>query len=1098
VTVADVKPAPAQSAALDHTSIAASAGSGKTFQLTTRYLQLIVNGADPATIFASTFTRLAAGQIRDRILSRLAAAAGDDIERIELAHELGLDALPRSAILDLLAGLVRRMHLMQVRTLDSFFASVVRSFAIELNMPLAVEVVDDTQASAMRREAMRLMLDEHQPQALVELLRLLVRGASERNITGTIDRVVSDLYGLYLEAPPEAWECVPQPPGRLSFSHLAEAIAALEACEVPNDPKHLYAAWVKDRRHARGHDWSLFLGTGIARCVIEGRTTYRQAAIEAPLLEVYEPLVKHAIAELVGRVRDQTIATRDLLGAFDRQYERIKRRRRAVTFGDLALAVGRAKSLGTFDDIGFRLDAKLRHVLLDEFQDTSIPQWRALEPVIGEVISVRPPERTFFCVGDVKQSIYNWRDAAPEVLEQLPRLLSGADGSSAITQRQLWKSHRSSPVIMEAVNRVFEHLAGNPALEGNEDAAEAWSRSFRHHETEKRELPGCAELRLCRRAAANENAGHVRLRQAAELAAELHGRNRSISIALLTRINESVRRLAYEFGPTRLNLPAGTRGGGPLTDAAPVNVILDLLQLADHPDDTIAAFHVVSSPAGAMVGLERHEDARQRRRVARQIRARLLDDGYGRTIGTWVANLAGSCDARELRRLRHLVELADQHDLHPSHRTRDFIAQVEEQKVADAHPAPIQVMTIHQSKGLEFDAVILPDLEGRLAGNRPPVAAFERAGQTGTGPITRICRSMRSDLVDLVPDLKPLFERQRRRCVRESLSLLYVAMTRAKGGLYILLDPPAINCDGSPSRHSVKTLGGVAKGALAPAALEPDTIAFSIGEPSWTQTLPIEAGPPIDEAPQLERIDLAGGVEAVQRGSPRGLAGRAPSRAQRGTLAAELHQPDLEARLRGSATHTLFQQIEWLEEFSVPDAALAAIVRRAAPRRDQAWAAKQVAAFRRMLDSPAVRQALSRGARPASSLRVFREHPFATLVDGRVQTGLIDRLVVELDSAAPAGRPLRAMVIDFKTDQIGSSADAVAAHVEAYRPQMEAYQAAAADLLGINRDSVMMQLLFCAVGIVADCERMRPEDVSTRRFETLLPFPPTSSDVSPS
>ncbi|MHC4590468.1 MAG: UvrD-helicase domain-containing protein, partial [Planctomycetota bacterium] len=95
--------------ALKHTFLLASAGSGKTWQLTSRYLQLIAAGAPPASILASTFTRAAAGEIRDRILVRLASAALDDEARAELAGALDAPELTREQVLSLLADVARSL-----------------------------------------------------------------------------------------------------------------------------------------------------------------------------------------------------------------------------------------------------------------------------------------------------------------------------------------------------------------------------------------------------------------------------------------------------------------------------------------------------------------------------------------------------------------------------------------------------------------------------------------------------------------------------------------------------------------------------------------------------------------------------------------------------------------------------------------------------------------------------------------------------------------------------------------------------------------------------------------------------------------------------
>ena len=127
---------------LEHTFLLASAGSGKTWQLTSRYLQLIAGGALPASILASTFTRAAAGEIRDRILVRLARAASNEKDRAELADALDAPELTGERVLSLLADVARSLHQMQIRTLDSFFASVATAFALELGLPHGVRIVE--------------------------------------------------------------------------------------------------------------------------------------------------------------------------------------------------------------------------------------------------------------------------------------------------------------------------------------------------------------------------------------------------------------------------------------------------------------------------------------------------------------------------------------------------------------------------------------------------------------------------------------------------------------------------------------------------------------------------------------------------------------------------------------------------------------------------------------------------------------------------------------------------------------------------------------------------------------------------------------------
>src|SRR5262245_25206563 len=115
---------------LRHLLILASAGSGKTFQLTNRFLVLLLHGADPGSLLAATFTRLAAGEIRDRVLTRLAKAAMNGDAAAALAEELRFPRLSAEACRAALTQLVGSIHRLQIRTLDGFFASVVATHAL--------------------------------------------------------------------------------------------------------------------------------------------------------------------------------------------------------------------------------------------------------------------------------------------------------------------------------------------------------------------------------------------------------------------------------------------------------------------------------------------------------------------------------------------------------------------------------------------------------------------------------------------------------------------------------------------------------------------------------------------------------------------------------------------------------------------------------------------------------------------------------------------------------------------------------------------------------------------------------------------------------
>ena len=108
-----------------------------------------------------------------------------------------------------------------------------------------------------------------------------------------------------------------------------------------------------------------------------------------------------------------------------------------------------------------------------------------------------------------------------------------------------------------------------------------------------------------------------------------------------------------------------------------------------------------------------------------------------------------------------------------------------------------------------------------------------------------------------------------------------------------------------------------------------------------------------------------------------------------------------------------------------------------------------------MLGSPAVREHLARRGRDAGSLGLWREHPFARLVESAVQRGVIDRLEARLEADGSAAE---AIVFDFKTDEIDPGEARTAA--EQYRPQLEAYRDAAAEFLSLDPEAVRMVVLF--------------------------------------
>ncbi len=1066
---------------LHNESIMASAGSGKTYALSSRYLRLILMGAEPGSILASTFTRLAAGEIRDRILAHLAEAAIDDVQRDELARSLASASRPgearpltKSEVLSALEHLTRNLHRLHIRTLDSFFAQVVRCFALELGIDPAAEIADAELDRDMRREAIETLLDERDPQPLIDLLRVLTEGSAARSVTDVIDGEMAALYELYREAPPSAWDLIDfwKP---LDDDELHSAIETL--CVTPSQENgHHVNAHRADCERARAagaasfDDWCSFLSKGLPCSIIQKEAIFQRKAVPPNVIAAYEPLIDHARAVIRNALVARTRSTRDLLDRFHHRYEEAKVRHKAMTFADITAKMAEVFStLGsrssaqheqpTAEEICFRLDATLRHLLLDEMQDTSVQQWRALSEIVRNIISEPPPIRSFYCVGDVKQSIYGWREACPEILAQMPALIEslGGDPEHMCESEPLIRNWRSSPAVLQTVDRVLIDTSSNPAMEGCPQAAESWDSAYLPHHAQFQDRAGYVELRIAPRASdGDDDQNALRIEYAADLIARLCRDAPGRSVGVLTRTNKCVNRFLYELGPARRQLDVAGRGGGSLTDSAAVNVILDLLRLADHPDHTIAGFNVVHSPLGEALSFTNLKQ--QRHRIARTIRMQLLNEGYARTIGRWIRMIGARTDKRQFRRLIQLQQLAARFDAHASLRADDFVALAESTDVGnDPAGAQVQVMTVHQSKGLEFDIVVLADLDQDIVRMSGLKMITQR---DAVGNITRVARYMNKEIWSHFDDLESMYHQQKMRMARESLCLLYVAMTRARNALHMIIDPPAENAKKVRGR-----LSSIIRCALADEDVEPDTVVYRCGDERWFERQPVAAESEVKADPLPTNISIAPESGEVPRGRATASASQLlHDEHPDGRRAAPtfLRLGDRAARERGTAIHAMFEQIEWIEEFQPNRNQLKRIALKSAPRRGEAWADQQVDAFLNMIEGDAIRSVLSREAAGDGAV-VMREVPFARLVDGAAQRGMIDRLTARYGAE---GACTCAVVLDFKTDAVGAAAAITRA--AQYQSQLETYRAAAARLLDIEMDRVSMKLLFVSCGEIVD------------------------------
>jgi len=1075
-----------------HRLILASAGSGKTFQLTNAMIGRLLAGEPASNLLATTFTRAAAGEILHRALARLSDAAVEEEALKEIRAHVDPGATRRRCA-EALERVVSELHRLSVMTIDAFFSRLATSFAFELGLAPGWRMIDEEEDERLRSQAVERALREAPPKEMFDLLRDLHGEGIRSEAHSMLMRLVKENYSAYLgtidnEA---AWSAIEPSGAALDGASIAAAMDALNPDLVPQTAKGLpdkrwMGALSKAVDAIDAADWEGLLESGLGKALfsaaaVGGEPAFYGKPFPDALSAALLPVVEHARHRLTTTHAARTRAARSLLERFDSAYTERKRAAGGVTFDDPLRLLTEAEATGRMEHLRFRLDARIGHVLLDEFQDTSLTQFRLLAPILDELLSQAEEGRSVFCVGDVKQSLYAWRDAEPTLLPALP-----GRWPSLRTER-LSESWRSSQAVLDGVNAIFSTMRDNPALcseKAGAQAAGAWDDGFGVHTAAKKDLPGAVYLTVADEPEAEEAISSAEAYQHALVSAAMrvkaaHERAPGASIAVLLRRGADIRTMLALL--KRFEVDASERRGNPLVDTPAVAAAASMLRLVDHPGCTAALRHVALTPLGEAVGLTDPSDLTAAQRVASRWRGRIAARGCAEALSEWLRLCAPSMDARSLARFEQCVHLAEDFDAEARGEPGDLAAILDTRRVDEAGGAPVRVMTIHASKGLEFDVVVLPlvamrawqvDSRGVLVGRDDPL-----------GEVTRVTRYPNATMRLLHPGLAAMHEEALKRTITEELCCLYVAATRAKRLLEMVVSADKAGRDDDALEEDQWRLrpDHIVRAALAPHA------PAAPGETLWSRRTDgaewcdgveqarVEEDAPAPEARLRVRAGERRSAARLASAAPSSEAGDAPIDAA-GLLVAR----PAGGREMGEAIHHWFEQIEWLDGEDPDDASLVESAR--ALSLPDELIRRALPVFRKALEAVPVREALSRepwlSRRPeASDAAAQRERPFAVRDRAgdedegeRLLQGRFDRLVI----GRAGGRPVCAEVLDFKTDHAAAdlTGEALDAYARRHRPQMDAYRRAAARLLRLPEERVDAALLFTAAGGVA---RLSPE-----------------------
>ncbi|WP_260484029.1 double-strand break repair helicase AddA [Sphingomicrobium flavum] len=1057
-----------------HAALSASAGTGKTQVLTARVLRLLLQGVAPETILCLTFTKAAAAEMANRIGARLAYWARlDEARLVADLKALGEDATPPqkelarqlfARVLDAPGGGLR------IQTIHSFAQGLLASFPAEAGIPAGFEAMDERQQEELSRRVLADLADAAETQGdegfLADLSALSLRlgedGARSYLMACAARAPTFDLLPTDDEIEPMLRRVIDLPEGS------AEDILSARLAQLDQP---LFDRLIAANRAAAG-------SAKTPAAILERLTAFVAADVGTRIVlldDLGSGIVKKTDGELTKPTKGQLEADDDYVALAEQfrlwwlELVRIPRLVALVEVQAAGLRAGRrfaqayaankrAVGLADFDDlirwtvnllglegmgdwVRFKLDQRTDHILVDEAQDNNGEQWAIIGAMADEYFfgnaEVEEAWRTFFMVGDFKQSIYSFQGSEPEqfldvrddirqrvaALQQSHADAGGGKGEPrAFRDLDITTSFRSAPAILELVDAVIAkvgheemglrdappaHVAFNDQLKGAVDYWPPFAVEDDANEDEGEEGWLTDRDRLF----AKELAQQIKAMVTGEDAVSpgdiliLLRRRSELAALIVARLYEAEVPVA---GIDRLLLSR------PLA----VRDLVAALRFAVQPLDDLNTACLLVSPLVGWSQDELYALARPRKgalwdalrgrrdenvahlRAHQRLSSLLADADYLGPAAFLEKILSGPIQGRKALLHRLGEEARDPIDelmlsaldfeareIGSLDRFLDWLARgdVEVKREAAEAGSAVRVMTVHGAKGLEAPVVILADATAdpdNLGGARSTVDFDFPIGRT---PLVR----PRKD--ELVTPYAELIEAQKAADKREHWRLLYVALTRAEQRLIVTGPLPtrrlSADCWLEQVREALEHMGAQAFDA----PWGEGGLRWASGSRRKSKGLGRRT---LDELTRPAWLDAPAPPEARP---PRPLSPSAPEEGEEENYP----PPGPEARAaarRGTLLHALFERLPPVARVERRETALRWL-KVSGGVEDAARRDELVDAALAVIEAPDFADLFG----PAA----LAEAPIAaTLSNGRVIAGTVDRLLIKDD---------RILVVDFKT-----------------------------------------------------------------------------------
>jgi ATP-dependent exoDNAse (exonuclease V) beta subunit len=827
----------------------ASAGSGKTFTLTVEYISLLMMNPDNYRhTLAVTFTNKATNEMKNRIVDTLYGIATNNPDADKYLHVLAerfkrtkTEKTIRETCGIALSLILHDYSHFRIETIDSFFQSIVRDLARELNLTANLRIdlnQDEALADAVHQMIERMKVGDQVYNAVLAYIQDKLN-TNEKNwkiddeVTDFSRNIFNEKYlqhekainektatkGFYAKYKKNLLQALDD----IKEDHLQNAQAFIDYCE-------LYA--LESSYFINGKSGVYAFLPKIAK----GQTPRIPAALVADpdadwlkdeeLNRIHKPKFQQMMQrELDLRKQENTVKAilrhinqMSLLGMVDATLRKINSDTNRFILADTAYKLNEIINGNDIPFIYEKAAASFKYIMIDEFQDTSELQWKNFIPLIKECI-----DRGCMCliVGDVKQSIYRWRNSDWSILNNLSDNLIFKDVIDEDTlQKALGTNHRSDEQIVTFNNTFFTNAAQEVAKHYRQqfpESADKQDIKTAYHEVVQLLDPRHADSGYVSVIDLSESGqDELMLQQVVDIIQNLINCQHVLpqDIAILARTNDILKEISSLLKTTLPDVNIVSDETYQLDTSPAINTIMLALQvIASYNEEeyplrqaqdkqsekkpfsmflcTTLAWRF-QSMKGTTMAPDRFLQASKE-----QLEELLPKDFLGRIDELQVLSLYELCI--EIYSIFELDQLSGQAPY--IHCFMDEVTAFVDDKGTDLNafiefwneslykktvPASsidgIQLLTIHKSKGLEFHTVIIPYCNWNMGGK----SSVLWCESDGTQQLPVIPVQFNKELH--MSAFSAQYEKEEMRNYVDNLNLLYVAFTRASHNLFVLTD----------------------------------------------------------------------------------------------------------------------------------------------------------------------------------------------------------------------------------------------------------------------------------------------------------------------